>query len=122
MGRIRINKRSQKRVKKLDAATKEFLAQRPASPQEGYERELGPEDLLIVEPGKDTPIPMNIDEVNEAIVKALTAAGIDPSIIYAYHKTGFLVSEENLHLLSPEETEEWRGAIEEYEQKLEDER
>ena len=82
---------------------------------------MGPDDLLIVDPGGDTPIPMNIDEVNTAIVKALTSAGVHPSIIHAYHRTGFLVSEENLHLLSPDEIEEWKAAIEEYKDKIEDE-
>jgi hypothetical protein len=64
---------------------------------------------------------VDTEQANAALVKALTSAGVDPSIIYAYHRTGFLVSEENLHLLSPDELEEWKAAIEEYKNKIEGE-
>jgi len=37
--------------------------------------------------------------------------------IYAYEKTGRLVTEQNQHLLSEADLDEWDAAIEEYERK-----
>ena len=44
-------------------------------------------------------------------------AGIDPAFIYAFEKTGRLVTEENQHLLPETALDEWQAAIEEYEAK-----
>ena len=42
-------------------------------------------------------------------------AGLDPAIIYAFEKTGLLVTEENQHLLPEKDLAEWEAAIAEYE-------
>ena len=73
-------------------------------------REPGPDDLLF----PDLPHPEQIEHLT---VKAMKEAGIDPAIIYAYEKTGRLVTEANQHLLSDADLDEWQDAIEEYEAK-----
>jgi hypothetical protein len=40
-------------------------------------------------------------------------------LVYAYNKTGLLVSEDNLHLLSAEDLAEWQQAVEEARQMFE---
>ena len=60
----------------------------------------------------DMPHPEHIEH---KIVEAMKEAGIDPAIIYAYEKTGRLVTEENRNLLSDADLDEWQAAIEEYE-------
>jgi hypothetical protein len=57
------------------------------------------------------------EQVEHMTVQAMKAAGIDPAIIYAYEKTGRLVTEDNQHLLSEADLDEWQAAIEEYEMK-----
>ena len=42
-------------------------------------------------------------------------AGIDPSYIYAFKKTGLLVTTDNWDKLSPEDQEAWEAAISESE-------
>ena len=51
------------------------------------------------------------------MVEDMKAAGIDPAFIYAFEKTGLLVSEENQDLIPEKDLEEWRAAIEEYSRK-----
>jgi hypothetical protein len=75
-----------------------------------YGREPGPGDKVFF----DMPHP---EQVEHMTVQAMKAAGIDPAIIYAYEKTGRLVTEDNQHLLSEADLAEWQAAIEEYEMK-----
>ena len=48
----------------------------------------------------------------------MVKAGIEPEKIYAYRKTGFIVTEENWGLLSEEQQQEWEAAIAEYGKRL----
>ncbi len=45
----------------------------------------------------------------------MVKAGIDPSYIYAFDKTGLIVSTDNRDKLSPENQAEWMAAISEAE-------
>ena len=75
-----------------------------------YGREPGPDDLLF----PDMPHPEHLEAM---MVEEMKAAGMDPAFIYAFEKTGLLVSEQNQHLISDEDLAEWDAAIEEYEAK-----
>jgi len=48
-------------------------------------------------------------------IEAMVKAGIDPSYIYAFKKTGLLVTTDNWDKLSPEDQEAWEAAINESE-------
>jgi TRAP-type C4-dicarboxylate transport system substrate-binding protein len=45
----------------------------------------------------------------------MVKSGMDPSYIYAFKKTGLLVTTENWDKLSPEDQAEWNAAINEAE-------
>ena len=49
----------------------------------------------------------------------LEQADVDPAHVYAFSKTGRLVSEENKDALSPAEVKEWKSAVHEYSRHLE---
>jgi hypothetical protein len=83
----------------LDEQRQSFMAK--------HGREPGPDDPLF----PDMP---HLEHVEHQIIQAMKEAGIDPAIIYAVEKTGRLVSEENQHLLSDAEIDEWNKAMEEY--------
>ena len=51
------------------------------------------------------------------MVEGMKAAGLDPAFIYAFEKTGLLVTEQNQHLILEKDLAEWGAAIEEYERK-----
>jgi hypothetical protein len=72
-----------------------------------FGREPGPEDRVFF----DAP---PLEHVEHAIVQAMKEAGLDPALIYAFEKTGRVVSAENQHLLSDADLAEWEAAVMEY--------
>jgi hypothetical protein len=81
-----------------------------------FGREMGPEDPIFFDPDADEPRRMDADTGRDATIKAMADAGISPELIYAYRKTGLLVSDENYGKLSPEDREDWHAVIDEYRQ------
>jgi len=83
----------------LDEQRQAFIAK--------HGREPGPDDPVI----PDMP---HFEHAEHQMIEAMKEAGIDPAIIYATEKTGRIVSEANMNLLSDVELDEWNAAIEEY--------
>ena len=52
--------------------------------------------------------------IQKDMIAAMRAAGIRPELIYAYDRTGFLLSKEGYQNLSPEDKAEYDAAIAEY--------
>ncbi len=69
-------------------------------------RDLRPDDLLFQN--------QHSEHSEHFMVEGMKAAGVDPAIIHAFEETGFLVSEENQHLISDEDLERWQTAIDDY--------
>ena len=80
---------------------------------EKFGREPGPGDPIFFDPDADLPQAITEEKLGRLMNEALSAAGVDPVLVYAYNKTGLLVSEENLHLMSDEDLTEWQQAVEE---------
>ena len=74
---------------------------------EQFGREPGPEDLVFF----DAP---PLEHLEHEMVQAMKKVGIDPAKIHAFEKTGLMVTEDNQHLLSDADLDEWQAAIEEY--------
>jgi hypothetical protein len=55
-----------------------------------------------------------VEHAEHFIVEGMKKAGIDPAIIYAFVKTGLLVTEANEHLISDVDRAEWDAAVLEY--------
>ncbi len=87
---------------------KALLDEQRESFVEEHGREPGPDDLVF----PNMPHPEHMEHQTIEIMKE---AGLDPAIIYAVEQTGRLVTEENQHLLSDRELDEWNAAIEKYE-------
>ncbi len=77
---------------------------------EEFGREPGPEDNLFF----NMP---HQEVVEHVMVEAMKQAGFDPAIIYAFEKTGLMVTEANEHLISDVDLEKWNEAVTEYEMK-----
>ena len=73
-------------------------------------REPEPGELLF----PDMP---HLEHLEAMMVQDMKAAGIDPAFIYAFEKTGLLVSEENRHLIPDKDLAAWHTAVEDYEAK-----
>lgn len=95
----------------------ELLKAQQARFREKFGRYPGPDDPLLFDPEADEPRPMDPAKVEGMMVQAMEQAGIDPAKIYAFRRTGRLISEENARFLSKRDLAEWQAAIEEYEQR-----
>jgi hypothetical protein len=76
------------------------------------------------EPGSGDNLFFDMPPVEHAehfIVQAMRQAGFDLAIIYAFEKTGLIVTEKNERLLSENDLAEWRNAIREYEVRQDEE-
>ncbi len=62
-----------------------------------------------------------LEHAEHFMVEGMKQAGIDPAIIYAFEKTGLLVTEMNEHLISDKDRAEWEAAVLEYRAKHGDE-
>jgi len=81
-----------------------------------FGREPGPGDPIFFDPDADEPQPIDEAVINAEMVSAMQAAGVPPSLIYAWNKTGLLVTEQNRHLIPESDLREWQAAMEEYRQ------
>src|SRR5207247_327295 len=70
--------------------------------REKFGRDPKSDDPIFFEPDADEPILISEEKYDEAMVEAMSAAGLDPALIFAYKRTGRLVTETNRHLLTGE--------------------
>ena len=79
-----------------------------------FGRDPGPDDPIFFDPDAAEPVPLSEEKYEQVVLEAMSQAGIDPAFIYAFKRTGRIVTEGNKHLLTPEELREWNDAIDEY--------
>jgi hypothetical protein len=91
----------------LSAAAAALVAEQQQKFRQQVGREPGPDDLLFF----DAP---PLEHVEHHLVEALKKAGIDPAFIFAFAKTGRLVTQDNEHLLADKDLQEWKDAVAAY--------
>jgi hypothetical protein len=102
---------------KLSRQAVNILGQMKQAFIDKFGREPGANDPIFFDPDADEPRFFSdalITEMEEVLCSAMHKAGFDPAVIYAYKKTGLLVTEESKRHLSRAEMKEWREAINEY--------
>ena len=80
--------------------------------RERHGREPDPHELIF----RDLGHPEYVEAV---MVNVMKRAGIPPALIYAYEKTGRIVTEQNKDKLTDAELDEWIKAVEEYHRRVE---
>jgi len=55
------------------------------------------------------------EHLEAMIVEGMKAAGLGPAFVYAFEKTGLLVTRQNQHLIPDADLARWQAAIEEFE-------
>lgn len=73
-----------------------------------------PDEPLFFDPSKDGPAPMEADALRKDILDAMKIAGTPPEMVYAYTKTGLLLSSDFMETYPPDIVAEWNAALEEY--------
>ena len=94
-----------------------MLKEQRAQFREKFGRDPEPDDPIFFNPDVATPEPLTPaqdDALDQEIIEAMGDAGIDAAIIYAYRKTGRIMTEQNEYLLSDDDRQEWNAALEEY--------
>jgi len=64
-------------------------------------------------------VPLSDEEYEQAVLAAMSQAGLDPALIYAFRRTDRMVTDSNKHLLSKKQLRQWNDAINEYHRKIE---
>src|SRR5438093_1202111 len=79
-----------------------------------FGRDWRPDDPILFDPSADEPRPMVVEAIEHKMLEALHKAGVRPAMIYAFQKTGRLVTEENRKKLTKAELKEWTDAVDEW--------
>jgi len=79
-----------------------------------FGREPEDHEPMFFDPDYDEPTPLSEKKIEDEMVAVLENVGVGPQIIYAYKKTGLLLTAENESLVSTQDIAEWDAAIDEY--------
>ena len=76
-------------------------------------------DPILFDPDADDPVPLSDDKYERMMIEAMAEVGISQAMIFAFKRTGRIVTERNKHLLTPEELREWDDAVDGYQRRIE---
>jgi hypothetical protein len=91
-----------------------MLAEQEQRFREKFGRDPGPDDPIFFDPDADEPRPFPVERLEGETVKVMQQVGFDPAYIYAYQQTGLLLTEQNVHLLSDADVNEFYDAMDRY--------
>ena len=97
---------------------REALRQQLIAFREKFGRNPEPGDPVFFNPGADLAFALDLDELQRDIVAAMYRARIAHELIYAYLRTGVIVTEDNQKYLSAEDLDAWNRALFEYSRQL----
>ena len=73
-----------------------------------------PEDPPFFDPSADELRPIIDEVIDQHMLEAMHKVGVRPAMIYAYQKTGRIVTKKNSKLLTKDELKEWTDAVDEW--------
>ncbi len=89
---------------------------------EAFRRKFGRDpndnDPILFDPDADEPVPLSDEKYERMMIEAMAGVGISQAMIFAFKRTGRIVTERNKHLLTPEELREWNDAVDEYHRRV----
>ncbi|WP_461033644.1 hypothetical protein [Streptomyces mayteni] len=89
---------------------------------EKFGREPGPDDPFLFDPDADDPTPLTRQHFDDMLLKIAEKAvevGVDPAFIHAWREVGYIVSTENMSMLSIAEVLTYTRAVSRYRQAAE---
>ena len=113
MGKKSREKRERREVE-MSAETAEALEEQLRLFKEKFGRDPAAGEPIFFDPDHPIPRPLQVEPTEAMIAQTMRRAGLRPELIYAFEKTGRLVTESNLDALSEGEIKEWEEAIDEY--------
>ena len=109
--------RKSKKSIPLSPEVRAVFEEQRAAFRKQFGREPRPTDPVFFDPDCAYPRPQSqrqVDDYKHAVLAAMGKVGIDPAVMYAFKKTGMIVTSHNQQFLSKEELAEWTDAIDEY--------
>ena len=110
-------KPAKKKPLPLAEAARPLLKKQIALFRKKFGRDPRPDEPLFFDPDADVPRRLQLEPMEAEIVRAMNEANIHPRLIYAFEKTGRLLSAATLKKLSREDQAEWHAALAEYDRK-----
>jgi hypothetical protein len=107
-------KRQKPRTEKLTPRAVDAIRRQHEAFKKKFGREPGPDDPVFFDPNADTPQPYPEEKLTEETATALRMAGVEEAKIYAYRKTGMIITKSNYSKWSKADLQEFRLAMEEY--------
>ena len=102
-----------RRVKTIPDVEKILRQQRKRFAKK-FGREPAPSDPIFFDSQANAPTSITEEQLRDATLKAMLAAGTPPQFVYVYQKTGLLVNETGYKNMSPEDRAEYDSAMDEY--------
>ena len=103
----------------LHAETPETIACQRAAFRKKFGRDPCADDPIFFDPDANEPVPLNPQQYRQDMIETMTQAGVDPAFIYAFKRTGRIVTESNKDRLTEKELRQWNDAIDEYQHRVE---
>ena len=102
----------------LPAETPDAIACQLEAFRKKFGRDPGPDDPIFFDPDATEPVPLNPQQYEQDMIETMAQAGVNPAFIYAFKRTGRIVTESNKHRFSEKELRRWNDAISEYEHEV----
>ena len=97
------------RVVPMTKEVSELLAQHRANLEKKFGRPIRPDDPVFPELAS-----LSEDDLKKQMIDDFQKVGIRPVLIYAFKKTGLMVTEQNNRLIPDVDLAAWNAAVEEY--------
>jgi hypothetical protein len=104
---------------RLSPEARQAIERQLAAFREKFGRDPNDDDPILFDPDADDPVPLSDEKYERMMIEAMTEVGISQAMIFAFKRTGRIVTETNKHLLTAEELREWYDAIDEYHRRVE---
>ncbi|HYY68868.1 MAG TPA: hypothetical protein VE734_03980 [Terriglobales bacterium] len=102
----------------LRAEAPEAMACQLEAFRKKFGRDPGPDDPIFFDPDAEDPVPLNPKQYEQDMIETMAQAGINPAFIYAFKRTGRIVTESNKHRFTEKELRGWNDALSEYKHKV----
>jgi hypothetical protein len=79
-----------------------------------FGRPPGPDDPICFDPDSDIPVPLPEEKFKKLTLEAMQAAGSPPELVYAFEKTGLMLTRTTYRRAPGKVRREWDAAIAEY--------
>jgi hypothetical protein len=103
---------------RLHAEAPEAIACQLEAFRKKFGRDPCPDDPIFFDPDANEPVPLNPQQYEQDMIETMAQAGINPAFIYAFKRTGRIVTESNRDRLTEKELQQWNHAIDEYQHKV----